>query len=498
MSEIISITELTIMTPSGKRLISESSFELCPGEVVLLLGPNGAGKSTLLQLLAGLLDFRNGWRGSGRLRMGQTSYALNSLPPAMGGYIFQDFALFDELNARGQLEIARDHSGAVRDDCVDVVDFLIKEIAQSTDIHVCSGGQRQRLAIARTLFSGHPLLLFDEPNSGLDVNLTRNLGRMIRDVARSSNRACLVAAHHFEHLLPVVDRVFLINPKEECIEQLSGDQGQLVERLIDVSQDSERKKPLEISDSRIVSNDHRRRSRPHVYWFVRYFLHYFAALVYSPSVLVYGSVGGVLVGFVSTWLLVNSYPYREILEPILHDGTVRLLGEAQFRFVVPLLIAVLLAARNSAIISADIGHRVYSSQILAMKNLSVPYRRYLLVNVALNMVIACGLYFALGFLLCATASMYTWNYIHPSESTEFWKSLYYMEIAKLFDPDWIDLIWIAAKMISSGLGIALVAAYFGLQRKNSVLEMNTAISRSIVTSTLLVLIIHSLVTIIEI
>jgi ABC-type transporter Mla maintaining outer membrane lipid asymmetry permease subunit MlaE len=219
-------------------------------------------------------------------------------------------------------------------------------------------------------------------------------------------------------------------------------------------------------------------------------------LLFASPVLIYMILSGLLTGFISTWFLFEHFPYREFLAPLVHDNTLESLGFVQFRILVPLLTALLLAARNSAMISADFGHRVYASQIDAMKNLSIPYWLYLIVNVVITMILACLFYNAFNFLLCALSTLYTWKFIHPTESVYIWKTVYYREIMNGIFPEGIE--WVVGKMSLSGLVIGTISSIFGLRQKNSVIDMNHSIAWSIIWATSLVLIIHAVFALMEI
>jgi putative ABC transport system ATP-binding protein len=163
------IQNLSITAPNGQRLLYNASFEVKPGEIVLLLGRIGSGKSTILQLLSGLVPVRQqAWSVSGILTVGDRQYDLSRERPALGGYVFQQYAIFDELSARSNVAIARDHARFAPDVPQEIVTSLMADfVHDERKAHQYSGGQKQSIAFSRTLFSGHPARFYDEPNSGL-------------------------------------------------------------------------------------------------------------------------------------------------------------------------------------------------------------------------------------------------------------------------------------------------------------------------------------------
>ena len=494
---LFTLKNISITLSGNRHLFSNVSFSVYPGEVILLLGHSGSGKSTLLKLLAGLLNTkRKGWSVKGQILTGNGNFDLNKGNPAIGGYIFQNYAVLDELSASQNIDIAKDHSQADLPVDNSVVTSLLKGISLNQSAHSLSGGQKQRVSIARTLYSGHPALLYDEPNSGLDIILSRELASLIAHIAKTTNRPAIVAVHHYQDLLPVVDRVLVINSQKGQIEEIAPDSA-LIESYLSLperpSLDEDTQKTETGSATGTVLQG---RARPRFIWLAKYFLHYFYMLLFASPVLIYMILSGLLTGFISTWFLFEHFPYREFLAPLVHDNTLESLGFVQFRILVPLLTALLLAARNSAMISADLGHRVYASQIDAMKNLSVPYWLYLIANVVITMILACLFYNAFNFLLCALSTLYTWKFIHPAESVVIWKTVYYREILNGIFPEGMG--WVVGKMSLSGLAIGAVSTIFGLQRKSSVVDMNHGIAWSIIWATSLVLIIHAVFALLEI
>ena len=232
-------------------------------------------------------------------------------------------------------------------------------------------------------------------------------------------------------------------------------------------------------------------------WAWWYGWHYFTALLFSPTMVLYMILCGLLAGFVPTWFLFQHFPFREFLTPLLHDNTVQALGFVQLRVLVPLLTALLIASRNSAIISADLGHRVHSQQIDAMTNLHIPYHWYLSGSVVLNMVLASLVFVLFNFALSAWASMITWQYLHPLQSTAIWKEAFYGRILLpgriLFD----GAEWVGLKMILSGLATGFFSVAFGMTQKATVLDLNRGIARAIIWSTSAVLVIHAVSALLE-
>ena len=213
-ADALVVEHLNIIRPDGRPLLQDAALRVGPGELVLLLGPSGCGKSTLLLLLGGLLETEAGhWDVTGRLACGEHEIDLATGHGGVGGVVFQNYALFDELDARGNLRIALDHAPPGTAGLSEQLAAMLADIDPDQAVSACSGGQRQRLAIVRTVLSNQPVLLFDEPNSGLDIISSRRLVELIRNLCRTMGKPALIAVHHYEELLPLADHVLVMDPR---------------------------------------------------------------------------------------------------------------------------------------------------------------------------------------------------------------------------------------------------------------------------------------------
>ena len=195
--------------------LSEVSLDLFAGEIALLMGPSGSGKSTLLAVLSGLLQPTSGqvlvrgrdlWTISERER---ERFRLDCC-----GFIFQGFNLFPALTARQQLEIVlRWGRGVpVREACCRADALLaqlgLRERACERPAQL-SGGEKQRVAVARALIKEPALCFADEPTSALDWDHGRRVVGLLRQAAYERRASVLVVAHD-ERIIPCVDRVYYL------------------------------------------------------------------------------------------------------------------------------------------------------------------------------------------------------------------------------------------------------------------------------------------------
>lgn len=187
----------------------EASLEIDKGKIAVLLGPSGCGKTTLLRCVAGLETPSSGG-------ISVDGVAIEALPPERRkiGYVFQDLALFDHLTGRGNLEFGlrlRAWDKEKRDNRVGELASRFR-IAGLLDRRppTMSGGERQRLAFARSIAFGPDLLLLDEPLSSLDAALRKELRAFIGEGLRSEGVTALHVTHDVEEALELADLLFLM------------------------------------------------------------------------------------------------------------------------------------------------------------------------------------------------------------------------------------------------------------------------------------------------
>jgi len=187
------------------------NLEVKPGEIVALLGPSGSGKSTLLQAV-GLLE--GGFQGSIRLA-GQEAAQLDDdgrtrLRRDLLGFVYQFHHLLPEFNALENVLMPQLVRGAEPDAArTRAKDLLTKlRLGERLDHRPSklSGGEQQRVAVARALANNPPLILADEPTGNLDEQTADTVLAEFLSLVRGEGSAALVATHN-ERLAAKMDRV---------------------------------------------------------------------------------------------------------------------------------------------------------------------------------------------------------------------------------------------------------------------------------------------------
>jgi ABC-type lipoprotein export system ATPase subunit len=184
------------------RALDGLSLDVEPGQFVALVGRSGCGKSTLLNL-AGAMDFPTS--GSVLLDGVATSSLrdaeLTRLRREKVGFIFQSFQLLHTLTVLGNVELPLLLAGRVakaRDAAIERLGWVELEGLGDRYPHQLSGGQMQRVGIARALIHAPKLLLADEPTGNLDTATGNVILELLRRLSREQNTATVMATHSAE------------------------------------------------------------------------------------------------------------------------------------------------------------------------------------------------------------------------------------------------------------------------------------------------------------
>jgi len=217
MLELISITKFFNVT----RALDNVSLTVNAGEIVSLLGPSGCGKSTLLAIVAGLEtpDVEDPRQGAGEVRWAGENLAGVPAHRRRFGLMFQDYALFphrdvfDNVAFGLRMHAPRLPGGEIARQVREALALVNLAGFEGRDVNTLSGGEAQRVALARTLAPRPRLLMLDEPLGALDRALREQLLDDLRVLLRAQHVAQMVlyVTHDQQEAFALADRVAVMN-----------------------------------------------------------------------------------------------------------------------------------------------------------------------------------------------------------------------------------------------------------------------------------------------
>jgi ABC-type Fe3+/spermidine/putrescine transport system ATPase subunit len=197
--------------------LADVNFDVAEGEIVCLLGPSGCGKTTLLRIVAGLE-----MPDAGRIIV--DGQEIGPIPPHRRdfGLMFQDFALFPHKtvfeNVAFGLRMKRIAENEVRQQVREKLALVGLEGFEGRSVNELSGGEAQRVALARSLATHPRLLMLDEPLGSLDRALRERLMTELRDILTQVGVTALYVTHDQAEAFAIADRAVVI--KAGRVEQI--------------------------------------------------------------------------------------------------------------------------------------------------------------------------------------------------------------------------------------------------------------------------------------
>ena len=186
---------------AGKvRALKGVSMSINPGELTLLMGPSGSGKTTLLSILGCILTPTEGSITiAGEPTDGLSPEGLADLRRRHVGFVFQSYNLFPTLNAIENVRLALDVRGEKYKDTVIKAETALREVKLAHRLRsfpgTMSGGEQQRVAVARAIASRPSIILADEPTAALDSENGKSVMELLAQIAQDESRAVLAVTH---------------------------------------------------------------------------------------------------------------------------------------------------------------------------------------------------------------------------------------------------------------------------------------------------------------
>ena len=213
--------------------LRDVNLRLEPGEVLGLIGDNGAGKSTLIKVICGYHR-----PDAGRILVNGEEVVLRSVDHARSlgiDTVFQDLALIPTLSVAQNMFLNREltsgigpfrwlANGEMRRRARSYIDGIGIKTLRSvrSEVAMLSGGQRQAIAIARSVHSGARILLLDEPLAAMGAKEGEMILDLVRDL-KEKGHSMIVVAHNYVHVLEVCDRVNLLQHGRITLDRLSSE-----------------------------------------------------------------------------------------------------------------------------------------------------------------------------------------------------------------------------------------------------------------------------------
>ena len=194
----------------GIQVLDECALEVGEREIVVLLGPSGCGKSTLLRTVAGLENLETG-------KILWNEEDMTTVPPHKRGFglMFQNHALFPHRNVEENidfgLQILQLNKTERQKRVKDLLKMVGLEKFEKREIGGLSGGEAQRVALARSLAPKPRLLMLDEPMASLDRALRDRLLIDISNLLRDLNQAAIYVTHDHDEAFSIADRIAIMH-----------------------------------------------------------------------------------------------------------------------------------------------------------------------------------------------------------------------------------------------------------------------------------------------
>ena len=200
----------------NKKILNNINLELEKDKIACILGPSGCGKTTLLKLIAGLFKVEKG-----EILLDNKLVSSNNIHVKTEkrkiGFLFQDYALFPHQTVKENLQFAiRDKSSSHTIE--EILDVIKLTDSLKKYPHELSGGEQQRVALARSIIARPNLLLLDEPFSSLDLNLREEVRDDTVHLLQKSNISVLVVTHDPFEAMFISNKIYIMDKNGKIVQ----------------------------------------------------------------------------------------------------------------------------------------------------------------------------------------------------------------------------------------------------------------------------------------
>ena len=194
---------------SDNHILKDIDLDIESGEFVSVLGNSGCGKTTLIKSIAGLVDV-----SSGSISIDEKDISSLSPEKRKTVIVFQDLRLFPHMNVEQNIAFSMKLQKKDKKYIEERVKILLEQVRLSgfekRKISQLSGGQMQRIAVARALGADPELLLLDEPFSGLDESLRKDMGNLVKRLHKENKITTIMITHDKEEAMKFSDKIALM------------------------------------------------------------------------------------------------------------------------------------------------------------------------------------------------------------------------------------------------------------------------------------------------
>ena len=199
-----------------KKILNNINLHLEKEKIACILGPSGCGKTTLLKLIAGLSKVQEGEIFLNENLVSSSNIHLKTEKRKIG-FLFQDYALFPHQTVKQNLQFAiKDKSTSHRVE--EIMDVIKLSDSLEKYPHELSGGEQQRVALARSIIAKPDLLLLDEPFSSLDLNLKEEVRDDTLHLLQKSNISVLLVTHDPFEAMFISNQINIMNKNGEIVQ----------------------------------------------------------------------------------------------------------------------------------------------------------------------------------------------------------------------------------------------------------------------------------------
>ena len=230
---VLELKEVTKTYGTGRaalKAVEGVSFSIAAGEVVVIMGPSGSGKTTMLSISGALLSPTSGsvWVAGKELnRLGARELSRTRLRHI--GFVFQSFNLLSSLTAIENVMVPMTLAGVSRREARKRAENLLKELGLGERLahypNELSGGEKQRVAVGRSVANNPQLILADEPTGNLDSKSGHFVAELLRNIAKVQGKGVVIVSHDMR-IVDIADRVLWLEDgrlKEETGESFATD-----------------------------------------------------------------------------------------------------------------------------------------------------------------------------------------------------------------------------------------------------------------------------------